>query len=160
MVEEKSVNVGCYAISDEPVILGCIGLGSCLAIAIYDKKKCIGGMAHAMLPRYLEGRDRKNGSKYVDTAIYLMVDEIVSMGGSKKNLVAKLVGGAQMFSFLSSEVLDIGKRNIEAAKQILEEEGIKIISEDLGGKEGRTIAFHPTTGVMTVRMSKNGVREI
>ena len=137
-------------------VLSCIGLGSCIGIAIFDPKTGIGGLAHAMLPRYDEGLDRRNAFKYADTAVFLMVDELVEKGAIKGNLRAKAAGGAQMFSFISNDSLNIGLKNAQATKESLRKEGIPLIGEDMGGIKGRTVYFRPDTGEYEVQM--NGVR--
>ena len=158
--EEISVAVGSYYVASNPGQLCCIGLGSCVAIALHDPRRHIGGLAHAMLPKYEEGRDKLNAGKYVDTAVYLMVDELIEMGAKKHALTAKIVGGSQMFQFSVSDTLDIGSRNIEAALATLEKEGITIIAEDVGGYVGRTIHFDLCTGKIRIQTSGKVTREI
>ncbi len=148
---EVVVGVGTYHVASNPTKLICIGLGSCLGIAIWDRRSHLGGLAHAMLPYYKDGRDKSNGAKYVDTTIYLMVDDMLDLGAKRHNLKAKLVGGAQMFSFLPSDTLNIGQRNIEAARKILNAERIPIVAEEVGGKSGRTITFDTVNGLIAVK---------
>lgn len=146
------VGVGEYRTLDGPGQLACIGLGSCVAIAIYDLKAHIGGLAHAMLPRYEEGRDKVNAEKYADSSIMLMVDDLIAMGAERTRLRAKMAGGAQMFSFLSSDTLNIGQRNSEAAKQTLKGERIRLVGEHLGGTRGRTVTFSTADGSYRIHM--------
>jgi chemotaxis protein CheD len=153
MTQEITVGVGTFYVARNPTRLSCIGLGSCLAIALHDPSHRVGGLAHAMLPLYSEGRDKLNPGKYVDTSIFLMVDELMEMGVKKRTIKAKIVGGAQMFSFISPETLDVGTRNIETAKEILKKEGIPIASKDIGGTRGRTISFDIKTGRIEIKIS-------
>lgn len=149
ITNELFVEVGGYRIANNPTVLKSIGLGSCISIMLYDPVRRIGGMAHAMLPFYEEGRDRQNPIKYVDTSIYIMLDEMVSNGAKKERIVAKLAGGAQMFGFLGS-TMNIGERNIKAAKEILKKEKIPLKSEDTGGNQGRTVIMDVVTGDVSV----------
>ena len=146
------VGVGEYRTIGGPGQLACIGLGSCVGIAIYDLQAQVGGLAHAMLPRYEEGRDKVNAAKYADSSIMLMVDELAEMGAVRSRLRAKIAGGAHMFSFLSSDTLNIGQRNSEAARDTLKAEHIRLLGEDLGGTRGRTIAFSTADGSYRVQM--------
>ncbi|NLI73458.1 MAG: chemotaxis protein CheD [Euryarchaeota archaeon] len=146
------VGVGEYRVLDGPGHLACLGLGSCVGIAIYDLHAQIGGLAHAMLPHYEEGRDKVNAAKYADSSIMLMVDELVEMGATRSRLRAKIAGGAQMFSFISSDTLNIGKRNYKAAILTLKSEHIRLIGEDTGGTRGRTIFFSTADGSYHVKM--------
>ncbi len=148
------VGVGEYHVVRSPEKLVCLGLGSCVGIAIFDLSHEVGGLIHAMLPKYEEGRDKTNASKYADSAIMLMVDELVEMGARKALLKAKIAGGAQMFSFISSDTLNIGLRNSAVAKETLKKENIPLLAEDVGGTKGRTIFFSSVDG--TVRIQKAG----
>jgi chemotaxis protein CheD len=152
--KELIVGVGEYKIVTAPLELMCIGLGSCVGISIWDNRSEIGGLAHAMLPCYDEGKDKMNASKYADSATYLMVDEMVEMGAGRANLKAKIAGGAQMFSFSSNDSLNIGLRTSESAKAALKKERIALLSEEIGGNKGRTIYFSPKEG--TVKIQKGG----
>ena len=160
MTKEIIVGVSSYYVGNNPSTLVCIGLGSCVAIALHESQNHMGSLAHAMLPAYHEGRDRSNPGKYVDTSVYLMVDELLELGAKKRFIKAKIVGGAQMFSFLSPDALDVGRRNIECAKSTLKNEGIPIVSEDVGGKKGRTMYFDLKTGMIEVRTSGEKTKEI
>ena len=158
--KEQVVEVSSFRVAGNPSTLMCLGLGSCLGIALYDPEKRLGGLAHAMLPRFKEGRNKTALAKYVDTSIYLMVDEIIDRGGRKQNLWAKLVGGSRMFQSFSQDYLDIGARNIEAAHETLKKERIRIKAEHTGGICGRTITFDLTTGKIKVRTTGKEVEEI
>jgi chemotaxis protein CheD len=160
MKKEIVVPVGKYIVSTNPTSLICLGLGSCLAITLYDKIARIGGLAHAMLPSFIEGIDKKNPGKYVDTSIYLMVDDILEIGGDKDDIEAKLIGGSQMFSFISPDTLDIGSKNIQSAKTTLKNEGIPIVSKDVGGQIGRTISFNVCTGKVELKLKETKTRFI
>jgi chemotaxis protein CheD len=160
MTREIIIGVSSYYVCRNPTKLTCIGLGSCIAIALHDQKQHLGALAHAMLPNYQEGIDKTNPAKYVNTSIYLMVDELQKLGSLHKNLKAKLVGGAQMFSFISPNTFDVGRRNIQCAKQTLKKEKIHIIAEDVGGKKGRTISFDLRTGLIEIKTSGEKRKEI
>ncbi len=148
---ECVVGVGEYRIARNPGRLVCLGLGSCIGVAVYDLKSGVGGLAHAMLPRYDEGRDKVHYSKYADSAIILMADELVELGADRAHLKAKMVGGAQMFSFGRSEALNIGERNIHAARETLRKERIPLLAEDTGGSKGRTITFSTIDGSIQIK---------
>ncbi|HVO77725.1 MAG TPA: chemotaxis protein CheD [Methanomassiliicoccales archaeon] len=151
-MDSELVGVAEMKLVHNPGSLMCIGLGSCMGIVIYDPAKRIAGMAHAMLPRYEEGRDKGNLSKYVDTAVYLLVDELKEMGSARYDLRAKAAGGAHMFAFGCADSLNIGLRNAEVCRETLEKERIKLVSEDVGGSRGRTVTFDPATGLMKVQI--------
>ena len=120
-----------------------------MGIAIYDLQAGVAGVAYAM-PRYEEGRDKINASKYADSSIMIMVDELLEMGASRGRLRAKMAGGAQMFSFISSDTLNIGKRNSDAARATLRGENIPL-GRGCGGIRGRTATFNPANGVYRIQ---------
>ncbi len=98
-----------------------------------------------------QGWDKINASKYADSSIMIMVDELLEMGASRGRLRAKMAGGAQMFSFISSDTLNIGKRNSDAARATLRGENIPLLAEDVGGIRGRTVTFNPANGVYRIQ---------
>ncbi len=66
-----------------------------------------------------------------------------------------------MFKFsVTSDMMRIGPRNVEAVKQKLNELNIKIIAEDVGGSSGRTVEFNPETCCFEIRTVNQGVSTI
>lgn len=136
-----------------PDVIRTLGLGSCVGIVIYDEMKGIAGLSHILLPDSSGAKQEPlNDHKYADTAIPLLVKLLVKMGARKHALQAKIAGGAQMFKIDSgSDLLRIGPRNIDAAKEQLKQLNIPIISQDVGGNIGRTIEFSPVTSLLKIR---------
>ncbi|MDN5303382.1 MAG: chemotaxis protein CheD [Fusobacteriaceae bacterium] len=156
-MENNVIKVGMadYRVGSAPAKLITLGLGSCIGITLYDKRKKAGGMAHIMLPKN-NTKDTKS-LKFADTALALMIEELEKMGLNKRNMEAKIAGGAQMFSFGSSDQLNsIGTRNAIAVKEILKENNIKIIAEDTGGNKGRTIELDLDTGKLRIKTIGQG----
>lgn len=160
MTDEFIVDVATLRVAGNPARLKCLGLGSCLGIALYEHRARIGGLAHAMLPRFELGRNKRNPARYVDTSIYIMLDEIIEKGGRKHNIQAKIVGGAKMFANMGLETMDIGQRNIEAARKTLKKERISIKAMDVGGNKGRTMSFDLKTGVIEIKTIREKSIEI
>lgn len=143
-----------------PVLLLTAGLGSCIGICIHDPILKVGGMAHIMLPT-ANGSLGGNPAKYADTAMELLVRDILGMGASKSRLRAKMAGGAQMFSFPGKPpVLKIGDRNAEAVEQELKRYGIPLLVADVGGSFGRTIHFNVGTGELHIRTINHGEKVV
>ncbi len=148
-------------VASSPSVLVTRGLGSCLGIVIYDSTKKIGALAHAMLPSIENAKIKSNPAKFVDSVISLMVDELISKGSEIKNLVAKLFGGAHMFSSIpKNSPFSIGAKNIEVAKEKLARYGIRVVGEDTAGNYGRTIFFDLETGKVTVKTIFYGEKEV
>ncbi len=129
-----------------------LGLGSCVGIAIRDPQTKIGGLAHIMLPDSTAMKNNSNIPKFADTGIEELVNQIVALGAQRARLVAKIAGGAQMFAFQNkSDMVQVGKRNVEAVKKKLGEMKIRILAEDTGKDFGRTVIFYPETGDYIIR---------
>ncbi len=149
MSEIITVGVAQIRCSSSPAVLRTI-LGSCVGICIYDRIKKIGGMAHVLLP--INQKSNPNPEKYADTAIPLLVKEILRLGAKKENLTAKITGGASMFKFGANVMLgQIGDRNIEQTKTELKKLGIAVLVEEVGGNLGRVIDFYLEDGRMKVK---------
>jgi len=148
-------------VANHPAILTTLGLGSCVGITLYDKKKKIIGMAHVMLPSSKIASANTNRAKFADTGIIELLDQMLAVGASKNDLVAKMAGGAQMFAFEgTNESMKIGARNSEAAKMLLQKLGIPLLSEDTGGTHGRTIELYSDDGRLMVKTIGYGIKYI
>ena len=160
MTSKERIGISEYKTATAPGTLVTYGLGSCLGIILYDAELKSGGMAHTLLPQPRAGMDSERKTKFVTTAIQLMLEELTTLGCLQGNLVAKLFGGANMFSgLLSPDKETIGQRNIRTAKETLAELGIPLVAEDTGGNFGRTIEFDLASGQVFVRSVREENRE-
>ncbi|GGF96987.1 chemotaxis protein CheD [Paenibacillus aceti] len=162
--EQRVVKVG---MADLNVISGhglirTTGLGSCVGLTLHDPLKKVAGLAHVMLPSSEIAREGAlNVAKYADTAVPKLLEEVLALGACKSRLVAKMAGGAQMFTFArATDTMRIGPRNVEACKAKLQELGIPLIAEDTGGNYGRTIELDCETGTLFIRSVQKGVKEL
>lgn len=131
-----------------------LGLGSCVGIAIRDPQTKIGGLAHIMLPDSTAIRNSQlNIAKFADTGIEELVKQMEKLGAKRTRMVAKIAGGATMFTFQGGNSLagQVGERNSTAAKKKLKELNIPILAEDIGANYGRTVTFYPETGEFHIR---------
>lgn len=144
-----------------PAVLVTRGLGSCLGITFYDPIKKVGAMAHAMLPDIEKAKTKTNPHRFVNSCIQEMVQEFEKRGCPRQRIVAKLFGGAHMFSFINTDsVLNVGQKNIEMALSMLKELGIKIVGQEIGGTFGRTIEFNVEQGSVLVKTISWGEKEV
>lgn len=135
-----------------PDAITTLGLGSCVGIALYDPGTKIAGLAHIMLPDSTKITNNENKAKFADTGIDALIQLMIKHGATRRALVAKIAGGAQMFAFgNNNEMMRVGERNVEATKRILAELGIRLLSSDTGANYGRTIEFYPETGELHIR---------
>ena len=158
---EIRVKVAECAVGRDEQTLITIGLGSCVAIVLYDSTVRVGGLAHTLLPDETMARDRTNPAKFPASAVTLLLAEMTRLGADAKRMRAKLVGGASMFAnLLPAGGINIGERNVAAARQALARNGISIVAEDVGSDHGRSVHFHLDDGRVEVRSLKKGNRVI
>lgn len=132
-------------------------LGSCVGICLYDRLHKIAGMAHVILPSKLESHDRRNPYKFADEGVDALIQEMKRHGAEQTWLIAKIAGGAKMFSAVGWE-WEIGARNIRTVKKSLAKAGIQIAAEDTGKDYGRTISFFASDGRLEVKTVKHSLK--
>lgn len=152
MPETFNVGIGELKVSkDEESIIVTRGLGSCVAVCLYDSKLKIAGMAHIMLPQD-NGRGDSASARFADTGIPRLLEAMTKEGASPENIVAKIVGGARMFQMPGgNSLLEIGERNVTAVKDVLESLKLKLVAADTGKDYGRTAELSVATGELLVK---------
>lgn len=161
IVTEIRVKVADYAVARGPQVIATIGLGSCVAIALYDRDTQIGALAHILLPNQAMSRETGNPAKFPDTIVPLMLEQMREMGTRHARVQAKIVGGASMFGQLVNATgINVGERNIVATREALAASGVPIVAEDTGLDYGRSVYFHLADGRLEVRSLKKGDRVI
>lgn len=113
--------------------------------------KKVGGLAHIMLPDSTVIANQTNLAKFADTGIMELIRQMELLGANRRNMTAKIAGGATMFAVSSRSSLNVGERNVEAVKKKLKELGIPILAEDCGLNFGRTVIFYPETGDYVIK---------
>ena len=133
-------------------VLVTLGLGSCVAIMLHDPQTSAGAMAHVLLPSISLARDITNRAKFPETAVPLLIERLKALGADPRRIVAKLAGGASMFSQLVSPgTIQMGERNVLASRSALRAAQIPIVKESVGGERGRSIRFHVKNGRVEIR---------
>jgi chemotaxis protein CheD len=155
------VKVADYAVAKGTHVLTTIGLGSCVAIALYDRTTRVGALAHILLPSQSMSRETGNPAKFPETIVPLMLTEMRALGTQPAGVSAKIVGGASMFGQLVNGTgINVGERNVVATRAALAAAGVPIIAEDTGLDYGRSVYFHLADGRLEVRSLKKGDRVI
>lgn len=126
-------------------------LGSCIGVCLYDPVIKLAALLHILLPLNME-TGRKSPLKYADTGIRETLRQMEQQGASRRRIVAKIAGGAKMFEIAGGGSLgNIGQRNIESVHRVLQQESIRLLREDVGGGQARTLLFDAATGAGCVR---------
>jgi len=123
-------------------------LGSCVAVCLHDPLTRIGGLNHFLLP--FPGEDAEPSARYARTAIETLVHRMIHEGARTQRLIAHVVGGAAVLAAFGANENHLGKRNVDAAYELLAERGIRVTSSDVLGTRGRKVLFEPRTGRLTV----------
>ena len=128
-----------------------VGLGSCVAILLYDPAARVAGMAHVLLPEphgtVVPGTD----AKYATTAVPHLIAEMEGRSALRERMTARLVGGASMFGGMrNSPLTGAGERNLAAAREALERAGIPVVGEDVGLDHGRAVRISAADGKVRV----------
>lgn len=156
MSQVLTAKIGEIQVAKAPSKLQALALGSCVGVVLYDKVAKIGALAHVLLPTEMNNDHGNNPGKFATTAIPEAIKMLEAQGANRRNLIAKIAGGAKMFeTTTAANNLDIGRRNIDSVIQILNNLGIRIVSQDVGENFGRTIIFDTETGMLTIRQVMN-----
>ena len=152
MDKKLTVGIADMKMAQGSGILITYALGSCIGLCFHDPRLHLGALLHVMLPLNMEA-GRKNPLKYADTGIRETLRQMEAKGANRSRMTVKIAGGAKMFeiSDKSSNLGNIGQRNIESVHTILRQEGIKLIAEDVGGKVARTLLFDVVSGQGCIR---------
>lgn len=158
---EIVVRVADMAVASGDDVLVTVGLGSCVAIMLYDADTKIGGLAHILLPSKALARQADNPAKFPQTAVPALVERMVAAGANPRRITARLAGGASMFSQLAPPgTIQMGERNLVSTRQALNAQNIPLTGESVGGDFGRTVRLHCRDGRIEVSSVAHGIRHL
>jgi chemotaxis protein CheD len=156
-LQQVPVRIGEVRAAAGSSVLFTIGLGSCVAVALFDEEANVGGLAHAMLPRPQRGHRKAPRGRFASTAVPELIDLMIAEGAEVGRLRARLVGGASMFKdVLEGDGLRLGQRNVEAAREALGAAGISVAGEDVFGTYGRSVFLRTTDGKLLITSVNHG----
>lgn len=151
--KEVILHPGDYFCSNEDIVLSTI-LGSCISVVLYDGSKQQAGLNHFLLPKIGTAINSElvveKSARYGLYAMEVLINEMMKMGSEKSALIAKVFGGASMFT-PSDIAKGIGYTNTQFALNFLSKEGIPIIASNTGDNSGRKIYLFPRTGKVLMR---------
>jgi chemotaxis protein CheD len=146
-IERQAVflHPGRIFVSPEPSTVRMV-LGSCVAVCLWDAQQGTGGANHFLLP--YQGADTP---EFGDVAFRRLVEQLLALGCSKANVMAKLFGGSCVLEGLAGKETHVGTRNVALARTLLGDAGIPIVAQDVGGTRGRRVIFQTDDGSAWVR---------
>lgn len=128
-------------------------LGSCVSMTLWNPGRRVGAMSHFLLARRSRAlrADESLDGRYGDEALQLMLVQLEALEVRAGDCQAKIFGGGEMFPGQSSSAIGIGRRNGEAARELLQQQGIEVLSESLFGTGHRQIVFDVAKGHVWAR---------
>lgn len=142
-------------------------LGSCVSITLWHPQARVGGMSHFLLPaRNSAAPVTELDGRYGDEALQLMFSDLKAAGVNPLQCEAKIFGGGNMFPGnqhargQQAKGINVGKRNGEAARALLQLHGIKVVTESLYGIGHRQIIFDVSKGDVWSRQVRPSTLEI
>ncbi len=150
--QEILVRVADLNIATGDQVLVTYGLGSCVAILLYEPQRRIAAMAHIMLPSLSLARRGDMPGKTPHTAVPALVDAMVKLGADRRKINARLVGGASLFASLTPPgSIQMGERNVVSCREVLNQEAIPLVKEQVGGECGRSVWLYAGDGRAIIR---------
>lgn len=138
-------------------------LGSCVSITLWHPVARVGGMSHFLLPTRssVSHTIRSLDGHYGDEALTLMCQDLQALGVDPRQCQAKLFGGGNMFPGREhADGMRVGRRNGEAARELLQQHGIPIVTESLFGMGHRQIIFDISKGDVWARQVRPSALEL
>jgi len=137
------LNPGELVVAEEPAQVTTV-LGSCVSVTLFSPRLRVGAICHAVLPN---GKTNQP-SRFVDQSVRYMLNYFRKQKIGPDEIVAKLFGGADMFTQIDPRCKDqsVGAQNIRAALDSLRESGLELSALDVGGQQGRKLIFYSHTG--------------
>lgn len=136
---------GNYQVTSDPSVIYHTILGSCISACIRDPQAGIGGMNHFLLPSGdTSAAEMANGaaSRYGTYAMELLVNAILSRGGSRSRLEVKLFGGGNVVKGIEG----MGHKNADFIEEFVKLEKLNVVSKHLRGDAARRVEYNPYTG--------------
>ncbi len=157
------VGIGQRAVtSDQSALLVSYGLGSCVAVAMWDAQARVGGLIHVLLPDPPAGASPATLGRFAATGVPLLLFDLEAAGASRTRLRVVAAGGARMLGALSrmGPVTGIGERNVLATRAAIEAAGLRLAACDFGGTTGRTLGLTIATGATWTRVAGGQPRDL
>ncbi len=145
-VKRIRIRPGEYHVASKNVIISTL-LGSCVSVCLYDPVQKIIGMNHFLLSNKRYAKNMPvcvtEAGRYGIHAMELLINEMLRMGARRDNLRAKAFGGGSLLEPVTTNdnFFCVGEVNTRFIREFLANDGIPLVTADLGGDAGRVIHF-------------------
>ncbi len=136
-VRYKFVDQDDYKIGRKSDLIGTDGVGTCLVITLYDRRRKMGMLAH--ISGFSTAPEEMRPEKVIDTLLHALY---ISGDSGLQDLEATLSG--------EGYILVGSRRKSPIVRKKLQESGIKIVGEDLDQGPARLVFLHCDTGVVEI----------
>jgi len=136
---EITVYIGDVKLGQPQTRLSAI-LGSCVGIALIDRRFGACTLSHSLLP-FSSNSDPARRGRWVNQAVEAAIELLNVPPGRTRSVQAVVAGGGCMINSLSKRKIEIGQANIKAAVEALDALKIPVIAQDVGGTHGRRISI-------------------
>jgi two-component system chemotaxis response regulator CheB len=145
-MEQQFLLPGDSVVTRKPMRLATL-LGSCVSVCLRNPFRRVAGMNHYMLPEFVAGGEV---GRYGDSSTGAMLKTLFALDADPSHYRAHIYGGGRVIGHLGA-LGDIGARNIEVARKLLQQRGIVIDHEEVGGSRGRRLDFDTESGSIQCR---------
>jgi chemotaxis protein CheD len=160
MNRTRTLRAGEMRVAEAPARLIIHGLGSCVAVFVFDPLAHVGGLAHILLPGPPK-QPTDHVGRYATTAVDAIVSESIRRGARRKGLLAKVTGGSRMFAHAKGAGRPtVGDKNVDAVRRALQTAGVEIVGSDVGGEHGRTVVANLQDGSLTIKSVRGGAKVV
>jgi chemotaxis protein CheD len=148
-----------YVSAETDVVVSTL-LGSCIAACLYDPVRRILGMNHFLLANHRYSRETpvclSEAGRYGIHSMELIINGMLKLGAGRQRIQAKVFGGSSMLpaSGTTGNFACVGEVNCRFIVEFLKNDGIPLMSSDLGGSRGRVILFDARDYSVYVRKMK------
>lgn len=157
-----AVNACAMKISSNPVdTLVAFSICSGVGVAIYDPVCNAGGILNFLLP----DSTRANGVDparapfmFADTGLPAFIAALTQQGVQPARSKIVIAGGAHVMN--QTEMFNIGQKNLEALKAMLDNYGLKIHHENSGGISSRSLSLEISTGCSSIQIFGEGQERV
>jgi chemotaxis protein CheD len=135
-------------------------LGSCVSACLYDPVNRVVGMNHFLLStkRYTDDVPLivSEAGRYGVHAMELIINGMLKLGAQRKYLKAKVCGGSSLLKAQDGKdsFHCVGRVNCAFIREFLRNDGITVVSSDLGGNLGRVVHFDTLDYSLYIRKIK------
>jgi chemotaxis protein CheD len=142
-------------IAESPSLISTV-LGSCVSVTLYSPRLRAGGICHGVLPT-CELHTQCDSLcpdvfKYVQCSVLRLIERFEQLGLSHGEIEARVFGGSDVLSTDGKvRLIELGRRNVEAACQSLSGNGVRLLARRAGGKFARKLYFFTHTGEVLVK---------